>query len=429
MAIAATAVWEMRDTGSNTNGGFYKSDAGTTDYSQQDSAQLALTDIASDGAGTGISSATGGFTAAMVGNGIYITGGDGFTTGWYEITAHADTNNITIDRSAGASKTGGTGNVGGAVALPLDSMLETFTAGNILYIKSGTYTFTENIDVAKDGSIAAPMQVWGYNTTRGDAPTGTNRPLFAMGSYKFAVDDYWKIGHIRATSTSSSSLFRADSNGLMINLKAQHTSDIGAPLISALVSTVFVIGCEATSPNATSNALGISLGLDSSADGNYCHDLGSGSTEGIRISADCSLSFNTLDTCSQGINANGNNAMIKNNTIYNCTTGIGTTSGQITILNNDINSCTTGISGGASTEILDYNNFHNNGTDVSGVSKGANATAVAPSYADAANGDFSNVLSTDNAAPIYKFGSNSNIMKQGAHQDTGTAEVCYSCVT
>ena len=42
MAIGATAVWEVRDSGLATNGGFYTS--GGTDYSQQDAAKITKTD-------------------------------------------------------------------------------------------------------------------------------------------------------------------------------------------------------------------------------------------------------------------------------------------------------------------------------------------------------------------------------------------------
>jgi hypothetical protein len=65
MALSAATVWEMRTTGAQTNGGGYANLApGTSvDYSQQDAAQLSLSDIATDGAGTGLSSATGGCRA------------------------------------------------------------------------------------------------------------------------------------------------------------------------------------------------------------------------------------------------------------------------------------------------------------------------------------------------------------------------------
>ena len=116
MAWNVNTIAEIRTTGALTNGAIFADlDPGTSvDYSQQNSAELTLTDIATDGAGTGVSSVTGGFTDAMVGNGIYLTGGS-VTASWYQITAYIDTNNITIDRSVGLNKTGVTGNIGGAL--------------------------------------------------------------------------------------------------------------------------------------------------------------------------------------------------------------------------------------------------------------------------------------------------------------------------
>ena len=83
MALAATTVWEVRSTGNDNNGGGYNTAAGTTDYSQQNSPQLGLTDLATPGAGsTTLTSAVGGFTAAMVGNIIQILSGTNFTAGF-----------------------------------------------------------------------------------------------------------------------------------------------------------------------------------------------------------------------------------------------------------------------------------------------------------------------------------------------------------
>ena len=95
MAVDSTTIWEIRADGSPTNGGgFADLDPGTSvDYSQQASAQLGVSDAATDGAGTGVSSVTGGFTAAMVGNVMYLSG---TSEGWYQITAYTDTNNVTV---------------------------------------------------------------------------------------------------------------------------------------------------------------------------------------------------------------------------------------------------------------------------------------------------------------------------------------------
>ena len=60
MSIPSNMDWEIRTTGAPTNGGgFTDRNPGTSvDYSQQAAAQLALTDIVSDGAGTGIGHGT-----------------------------------------------------------------------------------------------------------------------------------------------------------------------------------------------------------------------------------------------------------------------------------------------------------------------------------------------------------------------------------
>jgi hypothetical protein len=116
-ALPNDLVWEVRTTGNDDNGGCKDTDA-ATDYTNQDSAQLTLTDLATSGAGvTTLTSATGGFTAAMVDNCIQIKSGTNFNVGFYEITGHTDTNTVTLDRtpsSAGAGS-GGTGSVGGAL--------------------------------------------------------------------------------------------------------------------------------------------------------------------------------------------------------------------------------------------------------------------------------------------------------------------------
>src|SRR5689334_2231881 len=124
MTIGATTVWRVRAGGADTNGAGYDSGIASagTDYTQQDAAQLSLTDLVcqvSDDAGRlKIRSATGGFTSAMIGNALRVSAGTGWTTGYYFITAVSSTNLCTVDRSpaGGADRTGGTGAVGGAAA-------------------------------------------------------------------------------------------------------------------------------------------------------------------------------------------------------------------------------------------------------------------------------------------------------------------------
>lgn len=190
MAIASTCVWECRDTGASTNGGGYVS--GGTDYSQQDSPQLALTDIAiADNTTTTITSATGGFTSAMVGNIIYLTGGSGgtLTTQRRQITAVTDSNTITVDRAPAptSAMTNVTGNVGGALSGPWDVHSSSvgsddYLLGNTIYIKYGTYNrsgswTSKNVG---SGTTTTPVHIVGYDTNRNLYNWDSNRPTINM---------------------------------------------------------------------------------------------------------------------------------------------------------------------------------------------------------------------------------------------------------
>lgn len=157
MAISASTVWEVRTGGSEINGGGYSS--GGTDYSQQTAAQLSVTDGAGSST-TNLNSVTGGFTSAMVGNVLCISGGT-LTTGRYQIVAFVDTNNVTLDRALNTGS-GSTVKVGGAVSAPehLDTAATYpgVVPGNIVYISSdvtgtadGTKTTTRTLTC--DGTI------------------------------------------------------------------------------------------------------------------------------------------------------------------------------------------------------------------------------------------------------------------------------------
>jgi hypothetical protein len=102
MAVNATAIWRVRPSGSNTNGGGY--DPGiagaATDYSQQNAAQATGTLGTASGTAT-FTDAGGAFTAAMVGNALWIASGAGFTVGAYFIVTFNSATSVVLDRSPG----------------------------------------------------------------------------------------------------------------------------------------------------------------------------------------------------------------------------------------------------------------------------------------------------------------------------------------
>ena len=239
MALSATVVWEVRPAGSGSsddNGGGYKSDAGTTDYSQQDAAELTLTDLACAIAATALTSVTGGFTAAMVGSIIQIKSGTNFTAGFYQITAYTSTNQVTIDRTAcdGVGDASvGTGSVGGALATPGAAAINATPEGHVIWVKAGTYTLSTATPGAGGPVLLGlnhRLRMEGYQTTRGDRGT---KPVLDAGAQT-------------NLSLFASQPHPSNHNQHFINLKADGNSQstiIG--FSSSVLGYAFAIDCEA----------------------------------------------------------------------------------------------------------------------------------------------------------------------------------------
>ncbi len=170
MSLSTSTTWEVRTAGSDANGsGFANLVPGTSvDYTQQPAAQFSPTDLACSNSTT-LTSATGGFTAAMQGSVIQITTGTNFTPGFYQVTAYTDPNTVTIDRNptTGVAASLGVGNLGGALASPVKAC-GAMTSGNTLYIQQGTYLVTAPLTLTTTSALNKPTQVIGYKTVRGD---------------------------------------------------------------------------------------------------------------------------------------------------------------------------------------------------------------------------------------------------------------------
>ena len=181
MTLAATCVFEVQTGGSDTNGGGYNSDAGTTDYSQQAAAELTITDAACAGNTTLTSAAQGGFTAQMVGSVVYLSSGPE----WYEIIGYTSGTEVTIDRN-GPSAAGMTANIGGCLATPggLGKVIDAHGVnGMSAWLKTGTYTLSSGSANVSGGTVDIDpenqIKVEGYQTTRGDRGTA---PVIDVGA-------------------------------------------------------------------------------------------------------------------------------------------------------------------------------------------------------------------------------------------------------
>jgi len=396
MSIAVNTDWEVRTTGSPTNGGGFKDlNPGTSvDYSQQDSAQLALTDIASNGAGTGIYSATGGFTAAMEGNVCYISG-TGFTTGWYQIVGYTDTNNITIDRSCGASATGGTCNIGGAWDLDATLWTTFFNTTNksnynVLHVAAGTYSSLGSSVLTIGASY---LRIFGYNSTRNDCPEGTNRPLIDLGNTAAYINwtgGYGRVEFIRIDNTYSSS-----------NLTAMFASGLSFVMRGCKISRSGYSGATAFAPSSTHAKIfqsefictgGTALKL-----ANYGmivqHCWAHDSSYGIMYSGAGSyssiLNHCIVSNCSTTGISLVYGSHVGNCVVYSCGTGVTfSTQTSCSIINTIIQDCTTGLT--AAEHCYDDNNIlYNNTTQRSGGNvAGPNSLTSNPLLTDPSNDDF-----------------------------------------
>lgn len=396
MALTGGTIWEIRTGGDDTNGaGFYNRNPGTSvDYTQQDAAQLAITDLASDGAGTGLSTATGGITAAMAGNIINIQSTGGFTPGYYEITVVTDGNNFTIDRSAGLNMSGGAGKIGGGRLTITDAFFEGMTAGDTIYLEDGTYALAANINVGRDGTAANPISLLGYKTTRASGADGTDRPLIQATSNQFVWMNgyYWIFKNIRLTTINSHG-FRIGAYGRAENCKSTQSGagDLHFGFHLGQRGTLF--DCDAINDNAGAGNQGTGIRVDGYNTVRSCRVQDC--KNGIEASGGMDRHlYNVIDNCDVGIKLAGTeNSLIECNTLNDCDDAItATTSPCNTIL---LNQFTNGINGlnwsnAIRMNLIDRNNYYNNsGNDVNNVSKGPNATAIDPQYTNEAGGDFS----------------------------------------
>lgn len=273
----------------------------------------------------------------------------------------------------------------------LTDMSTLAAAGDTYWVAGGTYAYTAPSEVARDGSALAKINVIGVNSgTTNEPPVvsdyayGTNRPLITNNN-AYHFDNYWSFLNLRIDLTTSFS-FRMDIEGSISNCYVRNQGSGSAILTNGDGCIVF--NNEIIS--ASSNGIITNSGDGAHILNNYIHDSSTGIYSTIE---GCIMEGNIIDTCSTGISIGSYiNQSIINNTLYNGNTGIsGSTSNGNLIFNNIIDSFINGINFTSTSKhtFIDYNNYYNNTTDVTGITKGPNAIAVDPQFTDAANGDFS----------------------------------------
>ncbi len=396
MALPATGVINIMSTATagNLNGGGFNAARGGTDYSLQNTAQLTATDLTCTAGSTTVTSATGGFTTAMVGNYIHLTAltGTGAIIGWYEIVSRTDTNNVVLDRTPtnGANNiTAGTFYVGGALSFGNtldDDLFEIAVPGNIYYIKGGaTYTPGEAISISTAGA-ALTIEIRGYTTSHADwtTTTGANRPTLDMAANGFTLGNNWSMSGVILKGTAAAVL-TGGTGSRVINCKVTNTSTTAGRSAMTCATDQFTFNSEFVSYR------GNGIVMNGAAVSCYAHD----SNNGILVAngtvvqniQNCIFESNVTAAINNTTGVTGR-VVISGCTLFGSTnkTGIGvnlaTASTDVALVNNII----TGFVSGAvhaDTQTIgfdNYNNYHNNTTDVTNWTKGANDSAVAPSF-------------------------------------------------
>jgi hypothetical protein len=396
--LSAGIVFEVRSTGSNTNGGCF--DPGVTspgtDFSQQDTAQVAFTDLVIAATTTNLSSVANPFTSASVGNCIQITSGTGFTVGFYEVKSVAG-GVATMDRSVGtAASSGGNGNLGGAnqfITTPMKAIADvgTQSVANLIWVKAATFTLSAtDSTITPSRSYAATLV--GYGSTRGDdaarplITTATNStPLFTMGGSTGLVFRNFAFSNTATTRSDGlepnsgtytfiNCTFTGFTSAILTNGTSPHSSISNLTLIRTTVT------------GGTSS--GMSLRVASSGTINIYWSLFSGNAgNGIDVNNGTSLVVSAYDSIFASNTAGCG--------LSNTTGAIGT----LILMSNDfVSNSTSGVCVVSGPTFLQNANniFYGNGAYGINLPTTGNLTITVPTLANRANAFGGNVTSPRN---------------------------------
>lgn len=402
-ALPATGVYELRTTATsgNVNGCGFSSARGGTDYTLQNAAQLTNTDGTAAGTTT-FTSLGSTFTSQMVGNYLHITASTGLTVGWYEITTFTDANNVVLDRTPGTG-TATTFYVGGACSLNStldDDLFETGIAGNIFYLKNGTFSLGETVTIAAAGATTNHIKMTGYNSTRTDAPLGSTQPKISATTTTFSFGVQWTVSNITFTGTAAPVVQSANSDKYYYNkfVNSSTTADRAALELSG-GDPIEVVQCEAIAYNGAATQYG--GGGNTIIINSYLHDSKYGHNH-TGASAQYFMGNLVVDNYNTGYrssNAAKITDIVRNNTFYGAENKLGVCSswanGAIRqhIFNNIFYGCTTGLSYGSTTNSAfgDYNTFSNNTANTANWNAGPHdQTGTSPGFTSVAQITFTN---------------------------------------
>jgi hypothetical protein len=428
-----TAQWRIRTDGNELNGGGFDPDLGSTDYTDQAAAQLSLSDLACPNT-SHLTSVTGGFTSAMVGNCIRIASGTNFVPGYYFVVSYISTNEVILfdNPTTGAVASGGTGRLGGAWAdfrnvsiggsgtAPL--IANPAVPGNTVYVR-GTGSNDGSIDYTHDeyyllvnGDFSnGRIRFVGYNGRPCVTSSFSNLIFHQLNftnwsNFKFITnDDFWRPSYGMVTGAPS-----ADEPNHFLNCLFDQNGKNSVIIDGQSQGPMIFTACEFRGLGATNGSHSAINNYSCSLIqlvGCYVHDLycnaaigDDGNISGGHITVIDSV----IARCGgDGINHDGylftQRFTLRNTTIDSCLGSGLVLSGTYGALNynhitnnNFTNNGQYGIASTHSIQLtdrlrmfIDYNNFYGNTSgSYSQVTAGPNDTNLDPQYVNAAGDDF-----------------------------------------
>ena len=179
---SGTIQWDVRTTGADTNGGGFDASVSSpgTDFSQQNAAQIAYTDLVVGVTTTQYTSVLHPVGSTLPGNILQVTGtvSGSCNTGVFEVLSNA-TITATVNASLGTAASVCTANLGGSFAT-LAQVFSVAAQYNGVNVKTGTYTQTSTLTVHS-------FTVTGFGSTHGD---GGTPPLITTATNSTDLVDY-----------------------------------------------------------------------------------------------------------------------------------------------------------------------------------------------------------------------------------------------
>lgn len=228
------------------------SGAWAVDYSQKTTAQFSLTGLTTLAASAII--ATTAATVAMIGNGLVITGGTNFTTGYYQINAASAGVSLTVDRTCtSAAGAGGTAGLGGGFASPGAAGAVATVTGMVCFVlyNSSAYVFSSASLNISGGCVTVGNNTiyCGWATSRFLFNKDTNQPTCQIGSgvssaVMFATGAGWIVNIILDGNAQTSSRGSSMVGGLHARCIFKNFTNGGSSNGSSISEYCIYTGCS-----------------------------------------------------------------------------------------------------------------------------------------------------------------------------------------